>query len=542
MRFPISTALIAFVFAMFGLAPPSQAAVEWGSHYGLALAQAKKERRPICAVYAAAGTGGKMNFVDSALEPALDGFVCVWVRDTSAGRHPLKIGGREIDLPWPKRKRGIFVFIDADTERLLIPDVVGELTLPVLARARAESALPLTPEMLRLLAPVEAKPDEKRLRDMTEAGDVAGLLAYLKPFVEHPASESNYVVVRVHLPPTAANDPIDIRQNRVATLRIPSSGVAVLSDRKDKSSLHLSITTRDCAPLSDDVSFKTERVVSRDYRLTPRPVSKGPVGAIAGTVILDGKPAPGAWVNVWAHYTNFAETRTDEDGWYSVEGIPIKKAGTGYVEVKVRTPGGVGFDRFLVTAGQTTTRQLVLAPATTVKLRWMQQREPNRLELTGPETRAGETYGCFAVKGSLKGLFGDQTEERDWSRSLLGGLCEIKRFEEELRDTRRRNGSFRWNPGLSPSGLREQNLKPGELVWWMDVESDKGRSGFHRESSKFHEIEAVNGGQPITDANYFEQFRGVRVRSGDVFTMRLPGSGRYMKVEVEVTHPAAAAR
>ena len=490
--------LPALLAVLLSLAPVSRGALAWETDYTAVLARAKKEMRPICLIYAPTSVKPPASFGDPMVEGALKEFICVQAYDE-----------QKTQVEKFTRKRGgypAYFFIDSASENLLASD--GGFGIPALklmksiTKARSEIGLPLTASMQRSLA-MEFKPDKKIITDMTEAGDLAGLVAYLKPVESDEFREFDYLAVRVKFPPSVSHgDVACVVAGKNPVVR--PSGVCLAYVVRDGKPAAVKITAPGCAEIVDSIPLGPGGLLGREYQLTP--LAKEQAASFTGRVSHPGgAPAGNAIVRIC---DTGIVVRADSSGRFHATGIP-----PGTFLVRAEAPDGEFHKQLTFAPGRKLSEDLPLTQAGTVGIRWALQTREGSRSLAGEGVRTGEAY--FSVAHSRFILERGAEVRESWGSDLKLAL-----FAESSRQY------------ITPAALAHgKDLKVGDIVFSF-IDSTARPTGMHLETAKFDAITAVNGGLPFDEKTYFEFVRSFPVRVGDVFTLRCVRRDCYAKLEV----------
>lgn len=485
---PAKACLFLLVSALFFPAvlfsAPAPGRIVWESSYAEALAKAKKMQRPLFLFYEPVH-GISEAFDDPMVVAALESFVCV---------NPPDLQNSQFEkLASFKGGSSDYCLIDSATEDLLAMGCVASDSLMILMRnvtkGRAASGLSLTPQMQRALA-MEFNPNARRLAEMTEAGDLASLLAYLKPLEKDEFRAKNFFVFKVRLPPTIprADVVLTIWGPRLGTSAVqPSeisvvrpSGIYVLALPREQTPVAIEVTAPGCIRISDTVADPASGLVSREYALAPLP--KAMAASLQGRVFFQGgAQVAGAIVRIC---DTGIVARTDKAGRFYATGIP-----PGTFLVRAETPGGEFQESITFSKGQALNKDLPLTKIPTLGIRWALQTKEGSPSLTGEGVRTGEAYF-----------------------SLNHSPFVLERGAEKW-----------WGGGDFTIGFATEPRPHDEVVFWV--------TGRHVESAKFDDIKAVNGGQPFDDKTYFD-LKNSFVHAGDVFTLRCLRRDCYAKIEI----------
>jgi hypothetical protein len=365
--------------------------------------------------------------------------------------------------------------------------------------------LPMGPEMRRLVE-VAFEPDQKVTEKMTAAGDLNGLVEYLRKGERDEFRLHDHLVIRVKYP--GALNPSEV----VVMLAgenpdLPPSGICLAS--RPRSKVGWDAFVRIDAPgylqINDQVSMNGDKaVISREYTLEPLPMNKA--SGFSGRVLRsDGSPVGRAIVRVC---DQGVVARTDSAGRFH-----LRQISPGTHLVRAETPGGEFQSTLDFEPGDLVQIDLVLDDVTTVGIRWTLQTKEGSLDLDGPGTKSGEAH--FSMKHSRFLLERGAETRVYWGSDFM---------MEEMRDDLREHAS------ASAKNVAA-TIKPGMPVFWL---FDAGRhpSGLHREQAAFESITHVNGGKPYDERTYFEFLKGYPVRKGDVFTLRSVRKNCHAKIEI----------
>ncbi len=479
---------------------PSTESLPWEKDYPSALARAKAEKRPILLMLTATWCGPcrileSQTLVDPAIRDGMKEFV--WVK----AYEDKELNARFMSLGYPT-----VVFIDAENEKVL-SRIHGHQEVPPLLKriiaVRTAANLPLTPEMQQAAA-VSFEPNPRTLAALGDARDLEGLVAYLQPAAEDELRKSNYLVLKVHLPPgTSPTDVVCLVSERKVMLS--KSGMAIAYTRRTAREPKLQIVAPGFRAIQDRVpTGDSAAVQGREYRLEP--LAAPDAASFSGRVLLPtGAPAAHAIVRIcdWG-----ATARSDEDGRFRFDSVS-----PGKFLVRAERPGGEYESEIEFTSGKEQKRDLRLQAATTVGIRWALQTEEGVRTLSGKGVRTGEAY--FSVKHSRFVLErGAQTWE-SWGSDLM-----LKEWDEGLRQY------------VKPDALAAlEKAPPGTPIFWL-FDATSRPTGLHRETARFEDITAVNEGKPFETKTYFEMLRGQPLTAGAVYTLRCVRRDCYAKIEV----------
>ena len=355
----------------------------WETNYPVALAKAKQEKRPLFLMLTATWCGPcKMlegqTLPDPTIRDGLKEFVWVKAYEDAELNKKYELGG------YPT-----LVFIDPAKDRVLYKHVgyapPGTFLREVIA-ARKAAGLPLTSHMAELQAK-SFQPDGKKVTDMINAGDFAGLTNYLAPIKDDAMRQVNFVVAHVHLPPSLK--PADVVVMAAGDESLPDSGILVAGFPLHATDASLNLIAPGCQVINEPLNFEAgSAVLARE--LTLAPLSTNQAARFSGRVLrADGSPAAKAIVRI----CDWAITRTDEQGRFN-----FSMVSPGTFLVRAEYPGGEFQDHLAFAAGEELKRDLSLAPVTTIGIRWAVQRNEGSREFTGDNVRTGEAY--FSVKHS----------------------------------------------------------------------------------------------------------------------------------------------
>ena len=510
--------------------PPSvDKDLPWEKDFSTALAKAKKEKRPIFLLQSYdLGLAYHLPLRDPSIRSALDDFVWVFV---SPGDQACK------DFMTRNKSISSCLFIDSEAETI-IAKTTGDAMMKDISVARAAAALPLTPEMQKSLL-TAFEPDSAIIREMSNAGDVAGLLAYLKPLESDTLRKNDFLVLQVHLPPgIPSTDAVCMIAEKSETVSsdgsfsesgfgpakwpISNFGVCAVSIRPMSGDIveTIRISAPGCEELQAEVRLNhSTAVLSREYTLLPLPPEKA--ASFEGHVLwADGKPAADAIVRIcdWK-----AVTRTDAAGHFQIASVS-----PGKFLVRAETPGGEFHSDCNFEAGVILTKDLILNAVTTIGIRWVLQTKEGSLKFSGDGLRSGEAYFSVPhskfsfIRGSEAG--GGAGYERD--------LFISKFVEEHIQNA----------TGSAQNAMR--NLKLGTPIFFLSEKTAqqmrfssgpntrKYRPGLHSEHARFDDVTEVNGGKPLSEGTDFENLNGVPIRAGDVYTLRCLNRDCYVKMEI----------
>jgi len=478
---------------------PTAVALRWETDFTKALADAKQQKRLLCFYYSP-NPGNPEVFNDPLVRDGLKEVVCVQAFKEQ----------EEVHAKFRRTSGGYpnCFIIDSNTERVLAT-VRGGITaytlLKAIIEARSKAGLPLTPEMQRSVD-LAFDPDQKLIEKMTTAGDINGLVDYLKQAQRDEIRVNDYLVIGVKYPPSVnASDVVVMLAG--ANPEFPPSGVCLKSCPRSKRGwdADVKIDAPGCLQINDQVPMDGDKaVLSREYTLEPLPLTKA--SGFSGRVLrTDDSPVERAIVRIC---DQGVVARTDSSGRFHLRDIS-----PGTHLVRAEAPGGEFQATLEFEPGESIQNDLILDDVTTVGIRWVLQTKEGSLDLDGPGTKSGEAH--FSMKHSRFLLErGAETREYWGSDFML----------KEMQD------GFRKHVSDSAKGEID-GIKNSTPVFWL---FDAGRhpSGLHREQDSFESITQVNGGKSYDERSYFEFLRGYPVRKGDVFTLRTVRKNCHAKIEI----------
>jgi len=489
--------------------------------FATALAKAKKEKRPIFLLHGYDhGFAYNLPLRDPSIRAALDDFVWVLVSSEDQACKEFMIKNKSVAMNC--------LFIDPETETI-IAETTGDTMMRDISVARAAAALPLTPEMQKSLL-TAFEPDYAIIHEMSNAGDVDGLLAYLKPMESDALRKNGFLVLLVHLPAgISCLDAVCIVSEKSETTSSASvskselgstqwllsdSGVCVVSMRPMSGDIVETIRIRapGCQELQAEVRHtNSTAVLSREFTLLPWPPEK--MVSFEGRVLwANGNPAANAIVRIC---DLGLVTRTDESGHFRIASVS-----PGKFLVRAETPGGEFHSECDFEAGVPLTKDLTLEAVTTIGIRWVLQTKENSLTFSGDGIRKGEAY--FSVRHSRFSFFrGAEAFDIRPGTLLYGDL-----FIATPSRGKEKSGV---KPGTPTFHLRESLIEQMQIVGGT---RRSYRPGLHRENARFEDITEVNGGKPLNEETDFENLDGVPIRAGDVYTLRCFKRDCYVKMEI----------